>query len=189
MMGCLAALCLTFTACNDDDDDERQLTEAEVQQAYEAVRGSHSGSLIYSVRDRKTQKVTTDTLAASWNVLSDSVMTIHNFPTQALAANITDTLVAKALAASASKDMKCYIGFIRISPVTFLINPVVQNYDINYDGGAHKLTLAFYGNNYYSFGRYSNSTMAMQVVLGGVYLDNSRTNLINTGIPFVLTGK
>lgn len=188
MMGCLAALCVTFTSCDDDDDSVRALTPTERQEAFEAVKGNYTGSLIYSTTDAKTNRLKNDTVDISWSITTDSTMTINQFPSALLAMHVTDSLMKEAIAAAPAQDLTCAIGFIKVSPSTFLINPGTPAFDLTYDGKTHKVQLPFIINNYYSFGQlYSNKQLRMQIVLAAVYEDGKLKSSFNGGVPFVFT--
>lgn len=133
MMGCLAAVCLTFTSCNDDDDDNKGLTPEQVETAFNAVRGDYNGIMLYAHKDSNGKQVN-DSTNIAWSIQTDSVMTIYNFPVASLAKNVTDSTVSKAIATAKPQNLKCYIGFINMSPVTFLINPISVEFTANYGG-------------------------------------------------------
>lgn len=168
----LAVSAMAFVSC-DTDDDDKSLSPAEVQTCYNAVKGSYSGKLIYQAADAGSNTAKNDTLAVSWEINTDSTMIIRNFPSKAIATAITDSALSKNIAEMPAQDIKCYIGFVRVSPVQWLINPVSLTYDnVPYKDGS-KVQVIFYVNNYYSFGAFnsSNNAMQMQIVSAGVYID------------------
>lgn len=197
MMCCLAAMTLTFTSCDDDDDDNRGLTPQEQQTAFNAVRGSYSGNMIYSAVNPKNSKDVSDTVAVTWNIATDSTMTINNFPIARLGDNVTDSTVRKAIQAQAPQTLNCYIGFIRLNPITFLINPVSVTLNLNYGGADHKVQIPFYVNSYYSYGAYQTATtgtnvkssMTMQIIEAAIYIDGKQTSLLRQGTPFVFVAQ
>lgn len=186
MLAALAAVCVTFTSCDDDDDSQRSLTPQEQQTAFNAVKGDYSGKLVYTITDSKTGKYRNDTIATSWSIQSDSVMTVRQFPVAALANNITDSVARKALLAEAPQDLTCAIGFIRVEPSTFLVNPVAPTFNITYGGKAHKVQIPFYINSYYSFGTVGNKQLRIQLVMANVYEDGNKTAWLKQAVPFVL---
>ena len=101
---------LVLTSCLNDDDNTG-LTPEEVRTAYQLVKGSHSGKVIFSAANPHNTKDTTDTLAVTWNVLTDSTMVIHNLPISKIAANVTDADLKSAIAALPDQDVDCFIGF------------------------------------------------------------------------------
>ncbi len=186
MLAAMAAVCVTFASCNDDDDSSRSLTPQEKQTAFNAVKGEYTGKLVYTVTDSKTGKSQNDTIATSWSIQSDSVMTIRQFPVAALAGNITDSVARKALSAEAPQDLTCAIGFMRVEPSTFLINPVAPEFNVTYGGKAHKVQIPFYVNSYYSFGMVSNKQLKLQIIMATVYEDGNKTAWLRQPVPFVL---
>lgn len=176
---------LVLTSCLNDDDNTG-LTPEEVRTAYQLVKGSHSGKVIFSAANPNNTKDTTDTLAVTWNVLTDSTMVIHNLPISKIAANVTDADLKSAIAALPDQDVDCFIGFTVVSPVTFLINPSLVEYPaLSYGGARHKVQIGFYINNTNSFGMYNatSGNMIMQVAVGGFYVDGKLDHSLLSG-PF-----
>lgn len=187
MLGCLAAACVTFTSC-DDDDDTHALTPEEIQTAFAAVRGNYGGSLIYRAINPKNQNDVTDTTAVSWSIQSDSVMTIHDFPVALLGHVVPDSTLRSAIATAAPQDIRCDIGFIRVTPATFLANPNTLTLNLNYGGAAHKVQIAFYVNSYYSYGQVHDRSLDMQIVEAGIYVDGNQRPVNPQAAPFIFTG-
>lgn len=187
----LCAITLGFTSCMNDDDNNNSLTPAEVSQCYNAVKGTYTGKLIYPSVNPNNTKDTADTLAANWTINTDSTMIIRNFPPKVLASAITNTEIKEALEKEAPKDLNCYIGFVRVSPVTFLINVQAPEYTLTYGGKEHKAKIVFYGNSSYSFGVYTaaKNTFEMQIIEARLYIDDNPTSYINNGVAFYFTGK
>lgn len=183
IMGCLAAVCLTFTSCNDDDDDYKGLTPEQVETAFNAVRGDYNGIMLYAHKDSNGKQVN-DSTNIAWSIQTDSVMTIYNFPVASLAKNVTDSTVSKAIATAKPQNLKCYIGFINMSPVTFLINPISVEFTANYGGKDHKIQVPFYVNNYYSFGQRTNGRIIMQIIAADIYSDGVRTSYLSGAVPY-----
>ncbi len=186
MFCCLAAM--SITSCSDDDNNSsRSLTKEEKAQCLLAVKGNYSGNMIYAAKNEKDVKDVTDTLAVKWSITNDSIMTIANFPARLLAENVTDADLKKALAAADDQTITCRIGFIKTSPVQFLINPQSPSYNLNYGGKDHKVQIAFYVNSYSSFGSYNltKKVLQMQIVEAAVFLDGKQTAYLKTGVPFV----
>jgi hypothetical protein len=181
---CLAAV--TFTSCN-SDDDYPSLTPEEVNQAFMAVKGNYEGDFIYLDPEAADKEDKTDTLAVSWEIDTDSTMTINNFPAAPLAMHITDATLAKAIAEQPDQPLKCHIGFYSVSPVGFLINPEAAEYEVEYDGKTHKVQVAFYLSTPYSYGAYSTTSknMQMQIVVAGIYVDKElNTSLLKNAVAF-----
>lgn len=186
MFCCLAAMSIT-SCMNDDDDDNRSLSKEEKAQCLMAVKGNYSGNLIYAAKNEKNVKDVTDTLAVKWSITNDSTMTIDNFPAELLTENITDTTMKKALATAAAQSITCRIGFIKTSPVQYLINPQSPTYNLNYGGKNHKIQIAFYVNSYNSYGSYdlTKKVLQMQIIEAAVFLDGKQTAYLKKAVPFV----
>ena len=94
----------------------------------------------------------------------------------------------KALEEAADQDMTCRIGFIKTSPVTFLVNPVTPSFDLTYGGKKHKVQVAFAVNNFSSYGVYNatKKVLGIQIVEGLIGVDGTRTNYLKQVVPFVL---
>lgn len=185
MICCLAAV--TFSACN-DDTGYKGLTPEQKTEACNVVKGTYEGQLIYPSANPANQSDVTDTVQVKWEIQSDSVMTIRNFPMELLASNITNKDLATALKAERPRDMKCYIDFTQVSPVTFFINPTLQSFTLNYSGKNHLVQIAMLGNNIYSFGAYdaSKKLLQMQIVEAAIYVNGIlQKNTLSSAVPFV----
>ena len=188
MAACCAAA-LVFNACT-ENDSPKSLTKEEVKAAFETVKGTYKGSVIFPATNPKNAKDVTDTLDVNWTIATDSVMTIDNLPAQALVPAISDEALGKALAQQQAQSMKCYIGFYSVSPACFLINPKGLTYKFAYgtEKKEHDVVVAFYGNNSGSLGAYNatNKTLQMQIVAGGVYIDGKlQPRLIKKATPLL----
>lgn len=186
---CIAAM--AFTSCNNDDSNP-PLTPQEVKQAFMTVKGSYEGKLIYINPKSANKAKNTDTLSVNWVIDTDSTLTINNFPAAPLAAHITDAKLAEALATQPTQPIKCRIGFYNVTPVGFLINPMAAEYEVNYNGGTHKVGVAFYVNTSYSYGAYStkSKTMKMQILVGGIYIDKKlNSSLLRSAVPIGFESK
>lgn len=186
---CLAAMCLT-SCIGDDNNDNRALTPAEVAQCLSSVKGTHQGKVIYPATNIKDVKDTADTLDISWTINTDSIMTIHDFPSKLLA-NSIDSIQGKelkaALTAAPNQDLVCRIGFVEMTPVQWLINPKSPCYELTTSDGAHKLNVAFYANSSYSIGVFNTtkSEFVMQIIEGAIYLDGKLTSYLTSDTPFI----
>lgn len=187
MLGCLAAMCVTFTSCNDDDDNSsKSLTPTEKQTAYNAIKGDYTGKLIYGAVNAKNSKDITDTIAATWHIATDSTVVIDKFPTKLLADNITDDNIKAALTAADAQNITCYTNYFRVSPAAFWANPVTPSYNLTYGGAAHKVQIAFFINSTYSFGQLdAKGNFEMQIIEGGIYVDGKLTTNLKANTPFM----
>lgn len=185
---CLAAVCLT-SCIGDDESDYKSLTQAEIAQCLNAVRGTHQGKCIYlapTVKDVNN----TDSVDISWTISTDSTMTIHDFPVKLLAQNI-DSINGKeirnALMEAGEQDIECLIGFMALQPVQWLINPKAATFDVKTSDGTHKVKVLFWANNNYSSGVYSQSQneMSMEIIEGLIYMDDKTTAYLSKDTPFL----
>lgn len=169
---------LTLTSCLNDDDDNTGLTAEQIQMAYNATRGSHSGKIIYTTGFDKDGKDVRDSANVSWDVTSDTVMYINNVPSKVLASVIADDDIRAAVETQGPQRIKCYINYINVSPyIQWLVNPVSVSFDnLEYNGAKHKVTIAFYANSNYSFGQLITSVtpniQMMQFIAGALYVDD-----------------
>ena len=182
---CLAAV--TFTSCN-DDNDYKGLTPQEKAQAFNVVKGTYVGDLIYPAENPTNKSDVTDTLTVKWDIQSDTVMVIRNFPMNLLANNITNKDLANALKTQQPRDLKCYIDFSGVSPVSFFINPTLQSFTLDYGGKNHVVQIAMLGNNIYSFGAYDSTKklLQMQIVEAGIYVNGIlQKGTLASAVPFI----
>ena len=168
---------LTLTSCLNDDDDNTGLTAEQIQMAYNATRGSHSGKIYYTTGFNKDGKDVKDSANVSWDVTSDTVMYINNVPAKALASVIADNNIRAAVETQGLQRIKCYINYINVSPIQWLVNPDSVSFDnVEYNGAKHKVTIAFYVNSNYSFGQLITSVnpniQMMQFIAGALYVDD-----------------
>lgn len=178
---------LTLTSCLNDDDDNTGLTAEQIQMAYNATRGSHSGKIIYTTGFDKDGKDVKDSANVSWDVTSDTVMYINNVPAKVLASVIADDDIRAAVETLGPQRIKCYINYINVSPIQWLVNPVNVSFDnLEYNGAKHKVTIAFYANSNYSFGQLITSVtpniQMMQFIAGALYVDDK---INSEGINFL----
>lgn len=201
-MLCCCVAAVTFSSCFNDDDDP-SLKPEERKAAFQVIKGDYTGKLIYADPAKKNISNKKDTLDVNWRVDTDSTLIIANFPSAPLAAYINNTELSAAIAKQPVQKLNCLIGIYHNSPITFLINPKVITYDkLEYGGKMHKVDIAFYINNSYSYGiynKFSNAgkventpTMYMQFIVGGVYVDGKLdTGLLkeSTALALVFKGK
>lgn len=178
---------LTLTSCLNDDDDNTGLTAEQIQMAYNATRDSHSGKIYYTTGFNKEGKDVKDSAVVSWDVTSDTVMYINNVPSKVLASVIADDDIRAAVETQGPQRIKCYINYINVSPIQWLVNPVSVSFDnVEYNGAKHKVTIAFYANSNYSFGQLITSVtpniQMMQFIAGALYVDDK---INSEGINFL----
>lgn len=183
----IAMTAMVFTSCVDDDDDNNGLTPVEIQTAFNATRGTHTGNLLYATWDSYSMpQAKVDTLSgATWSINTDSTMTFHNIPSSVISTVVADSAIQKAIAAQPARDLNCYIGYIRLNPsVQWLINPQTVTYDnLQYRGSNHKVSIVFAVNSSYSFGQLSTtntgSKQQMQLIAAALYIDDK---IVSDGI-------
>ena len=187
---CMAAVCLT-SCIGDDSSEVKNLTQGEIATCLNAVRGTHLGKVYYSAPTQKDVN-NVDSVDISWTISTDSTMTIHDFPARLLAHNIDSVStqgkeLRAALQACPDQDIDCYIGFMKISPIYWLINPKAPKYTVKLNDGEHKVHVAFYSNNTYSSGIYNTSTkeFSMEIIEGAIYMDDKLTSYLSKDTPFV----
>ena len=185
MFGCVAALCATFSSCT-SDDGPKSLTKEEVQTAFLAVKGTHTGKIIYEAKNKDNVNDNADTLNISWEIATDSTLVVNNFPMKVIANYIADTDLKEAVSNMPDQNLECRIGFYKVSPAGFLINPKTPTASLTYGGKMRKYQLAFYVNSPFSFGAInSKNQLVMQVVAAAIYLDGKQTRHLSDKKPFV----
>lgn len=183
-----------FASCLDDDGGKTGLTNEEVRQCLNTIRGSYSGDLIYLSQNPTIATDKTDTLDIDWQVnAADTTLVVYNFPAKLIAKDLPEGDVKTALSQASGATLKAKIGFYQITPVIgYMLFPMPVVYNVIYGGKAHKVS-AYFLSGQYSFGYHSASQkkMLMQYVLGGIYLDdNLNTNLLEgKTTPFMLESK
>lgn len=182
----IALSAMMFTSCLDDDDDDNTLSPQQIADCFSATRGSHSGSLVYQKRLSNGKLADgNDTINISWEITSDTTMTFHGIPASALATAINDSDLMKAVAeVKTPVEVKAYIGYVKYSPVQWLINPLGATINnVQYKNATHTVHIAFYGNSNWSFGQCVTSATTrkqqLQIVAGGLYMDDSKTPVEN----------
>ncbi len=188
--GVLAALSLA--ACMKDVPAGNSLTPQEIQTAFKSVEGHYTGHVIYNETSPGSGlEAKLDTASVTWDLNTDSTLTIHGFPTRFLAKHISDAPIREALEAQPDQDMNCYIGFIKIDPVTFLVNPYTDAFNLLYEGKTREVQIGFLVNNYVSYGAWSaeKKLLQMQIVEGGIFIDGQlQSALLPSSIPFLIEG-
>lgn len=178
LMGCMAAF--TFVACNSDDEPAR-LTPAEIAQRYDVIKGVHDGMMVYALSGEGTSNYKTDTLDVKIDMYSDSAFVIKNIPPKAFTVNLPDGDLKTAMVNAQPVDLECVYGFMPSTQIQFLLNPSTMEYHLTYGDKPHKVRVAFYINNYSSYGLWDSrkNLMYMQMVVAGVFEDDSNTNKLS----------
>ena len=190
LLGCLAVIGLTFTACSPGDDNGNRLTPEQQQQAYQQVKGTYAGKVYYQRWSTKDNKYVSDSTDVNWEILTDSTLTIKDFPMSLFADYVNDNTLKEALKTAPKQDINCFTGYYNLAPVGFLLNPKAAAFELNYGGGSHKITIAFFGNSNYSFGfSKAKSVVNMQIIAGSLQVDAMSTSYLKNNVGFVFRGK
>ena len=181
---CFSVFCLVSCNLNDDDNSNTGLSQGEIQTAFNTVKNIHLGKLIYT----PTGSSKNDTISITWDINTDSTMTIHNFPVSSLADNIGSDYsdIKTALEKEGTIDLHCNISFYNLNPVAFYINPIYPSFDLSYGGAVHKIQIIFH-HLWNSFGVYSNSNngiLQMQLIETGFYVDQKRYHELSSYMGF-----
>ena len=192
---CVAAMGLT--SCYYDSDDEyHEITPEEIGQCLTAVKGNYTGKLLFEINNPKDRSDYLDTLDIAWSVTADTMFNVKEFPQAVFLDRIADPELKEAMEQAAPAPLKARLAFYQINPINFLVYPASVVYNIEYNGGTHKASLAFWINTSYSYGIYdtTNKTFQMQLMGAGLYLDDnmSHSYLVNneydnSSFPIVFT--
>ncbi|MBP5715028.1 MAG: DUF4840 domain-containing protein [Prevotella sp.] len=176
-LGCMAALSLT-SCLKDDDNNNNGLSQAQIAQCVNAVRGSYTGKLVY-------YKTSTDfdTVDVSWSIGADTMLVINAFPAKAFAEIVSDNDLKNALMESNTHgELKCYLGFYQYdTQVQFLLAPLQVDFPVFYKDATHTLSLYFWTDSYSSgYKDTSSGAMEAMLVMAAAYLDNNENkNYLN----------
>lgn len=182
---CMSALLVT--SCLDSDDGDSGLTEAQIGQCLNVVKGSYFGDLIFAAenKDNPTDKTDTLKMTAMINAI-DTTVVIYDFPVELIAKEMKDGEVKDALLNAPEQDLKSKMFFYQTSPIAFLTYPMPLEFDVFYGEKSHKVKAYFFSGQY-SLGFYvpTEKELALQYVLGAVYLDDdTTTNLLKDSNNF-----
>ena len=191
----VAAICLT--SCYYDSDNEyHEITPQEIGQCLTAVKGNYTGKLLFDLNNPNDPKDRTDTLDIAWSVTADTMFNVKEFPQAVFLDRIADPELKEAVEQAAPASLIARLAFYQINPISFMVYPASVVYNIEYNGGTHKASLAFWINTSYSYGLYdtTNKTFQMQLMGAGLYLDDnmSHSYLVNneydnSSFPIVFT--
>lgn len=190
---CMAAMGLT--SCLFEEEDNKELTSQDVSQSYNAIKGNHTGKMLFENHNADDPTDYTDTLDIAWSITADTTVVINQFPQAVILDRIMDEQLKEALSQATPAQLKALIGFYQTNPIGFRLYPFPVEYDIEYKNAAHKAKLIFWINNY-SYGQYDSISRAfrMQLMLAGLYLDEDEnfSYLLNpaydnSSIPIIIT--
>lgn len=173
---CLTAVTLTMTSCFGDDDDDN-ITEAQMKECITNMAGTYSGSRIIGVIQNNTL-TETDTLNTEIWTADDSKINFTHFPVAQLAKGITDEDIKEAVAASDEEVtiQAYYYTFASVSTTyQFTLAPQTISIEVDYNGGSHVLKFPFYQGGY-SYGIGNTTQQSIQLVIGGMFVDDQRSS-------------
>lgn len=161
MLGCLAVMALSSCLSSNDDDNKNQEKEwQEWVKAFQAevlaAQGSYAGYM-YFQPDEKVSAL--DSIAAEWDIVSDSVLELRGVPTSLLVDRLSEKHQAlkDAIIALGTVNMQVKIGFnvYYKSPLLFYVYPEPVTMNVNVDGENKTVVVNFYNTetNTQSFGQ------------------------------------
>ena len=202
LLACMGIVA-TFTSCLDDDDDDKEaniLTPGQKSAQIFEMAGTYNGFL-YTTND-KTLKP--DSIACTWYVsANDSVLTIPNFPVEAFANGINDSIAKKSLLEARGLTFKAsmhpyYNNNHTKGYYTFwlLVNDDKMEFTVEDEEGSHNVKVGFayqmYVNAYlgnaivYSIGEFMSNQMLSYILIKDVVIDNKT---FTTYWPLYIYGK
>lgn len=182
------AVMATLNSCLKDDDNNNNdgLSQEQIHSCYLQMAGEHTGQLIYQkYEDGSSLKLINDTINISWTVASDSVITVHNVPANVLGAQVQSNQLKTAIETAGMTDMKVYYIPYNTSPVSFMVYPNPVKVNVFMSNATHSVTFGF-ATSTYSWGSYEDSKMRIQMVLYGVYLDDSTYSYLTSQVPILI---
>lgn len=161
---------------NDDYESRAKLPSAEeLKAASKLIQGSYQGKIYqYGLNYRTGKLEKKDSVNSSWEIKDDSTLVIRNFPSRMLAANITDSVLRKTIAALPDQEIKCAIGVYSVKPILFLAAPYAINLGkMTYKGQLHDISLHFRLDPSFTYGGYDTESKTSACRLRGilVYVD------------------
>ena len=156
---------------NDDYESKAKLPSAEeLKAASKLIQGSYQGKIYqYGLNDRTGKSEKKDSVNSSWEIKDDSTLVIRNFPSKMLAANITDSVLRKTIAALPDQEIKCAIGVYSVKPILFLAAPYAINLGkMTYKGQVHDISIHFRFDPSFTYGGYDTESKTSACYLKGV---------------------
>ncbi len=181
---------LAMTSCLDDNSD-KGLTNAQVKQAMQTMKGDYTGTLKW----RSSTSNNYDSLTNVHWTVNDTAMIIHNFPVSSLAegvasGEVNDSL-RNAMKAATKQELTCGISFYNtkdfLSPYCVMnIMPysiVIKNAKIN--TRLYDLKVNFLNMNSNSMGYFNAEKKAMELYMRTYNLEvNKQTQKGNFNIVY-----
>ena len=191
-MTLLMGLCalMTMTSCLDDNSDDG-LTQAQVTQAMNTMKGDYTGTLKWRASTSNAYDSLND---VHWTV-NDTAMIIHDFPVSSLAEGVAEGTVNDSLRTAMKKapkqDLTCGISFYNtkdfLSPYCLMnIMPysiLIKNAEIN--TRLYDLKVNFLNMNSNSMGYFNAEKKAMELYMRTYNLQvNNQTQKGNYNIVY-----
>ena len=172
---------------NDDYESKAKLPSAEeLKAASKLIQGSYQGKVYqYGINDRTGKLEKKDSVNSSWEIKNDTTLVIRNFPSRMLAANVTDSVLRKAIAALPDQEIKCAIAVFSVKP--FYAAPYTINLGkMTYKGQLHDISIHFRFDPSFTYGGYDTESKTSACRLKGVVvfvdgaIDDLATSPLNT---------
>ena len=176
---------------NDDYESKAKLPSAEeLKAASKLIQGSYQGKIYqYGLNDRTGKSEKKDSVNSSWEIKDDSTLVIRNFPSRMLAANVTDSVLRKAIAALPDQEIKCAITVFSVKPILFYAAPYTINLGkMTYKGQLHDISIHFRFEPTFTYGGYDteSKTSACRLKGVGVFVDGAFDDLATSPLTTFL---
>jgi len=176
---------------NDDYESRAKLPSAEeLKAASKLIQGSYQGKIYqYGLNDRTGKSEKKDSVNSSWEIKDDSTLVIRNFPSRMLAANVTDSVLRKAIAALPDQEIKCAITVFSVKPILFYAAPYTINLGkMTYKGQLHDISIHFRFDPSFTYGGYDteSKTSACRLKGVGVFVDGAFDDLATSPLTTFL---
>ena len=176
---------------NDDYESKAKLPSAEeLKAASKLIQGSYQGKIYqYGLNDRTGKSEKKDSVNSSWEIKDDSTLVIRNFPSRMLAANVTDSVLRKAIAALPDQEIKCAITVFSVKPILFYAAPYTINLGkMTYKGQLHDISIHFRFDPSFTYGGYDteSKTSACRLKGVGVFVDGAFDDLATSPLTTFL---
>ena len=183
---------ISLASClNDDYESKAKLPSAEeLKAASKLIQGSYQGKIYqYGLNDRTGKSEKKDSVNSSWEIKDDSTLVIRNFPSRMLAANVTDSVLRKAIAALPDQEIKCAITVFSVKPILFYAAPYTINLGkMTYKGQLHDISIHFRFDPSFTYGGYDteSKTSACRLKGVGVFVDGAFDDLATSPLTTFL---
>ena len=139
--------------------------------------------------DATNGSIVKDSSAIRWEINTDSTLIIKAFPMRLFAEYVNDNALKNALRNAPDQDIKCFTYYYHLNPVGFLISPVSPVFNLNYGGQDHKISIAFFIRNNYSFGVLNSARLSqMQIIAASLQVDAMSSTYLKESVGFVFQG-